>query len=168
MSPPMDAPEPQAINPADFRKVMGRFATGVTVITARHAGETRGMTANAFMSASLDPPLAIVSVDKRANMHAHLPKAGVFAVNILAEGQEVLARHFAGRPDPALAIAFADIDGIPTLADALARMTAELVGAHDCGDHTLFVGRVLRMTATEKRPLLFFASRYGTMGPDPA
>jgi flavin reductase (DIM6/NTAB) family NADH-FMN oxidoreductase RutF len=162
----MDAPEPQALNPADFRKVMGRFATGVTVVTARHAGETRGMTANAFMSASLDPPLCIVSVDKRAHMHAHLPKARFFAVNILAEGQEPLARHFSGKPDPGLAISFAEIDGIPTIADSVARMTAELTGAHDCGDHTLFVGRVLQMTAADKPPLLFYASRYRAIAPE--
>jgi len=163
MSPAMDAIEPPALDPADFRKVMGRFATGVTVITARTAGKTRGMTANAFMSASLAPPLCIVAVDKRAHMHAHLSRTGAFAVNILAAGQEAYARHFAGRPDPELAIAFAELQGVPTLPDAAARMTAERVAAHDCGDHTLFVGRVLRMSVADKPPLLYYASRYGRM-----
>ena len=83
---------------------MGRFATGVTVITATVAGDTRGMTANAFMSGSLDPPLCVISVTKRAHMHGHLIAAGRFAVNILASGQEDYATHFAGRPIPGLRV----------------------------------------------------------------
>src|SRR5579871_3442638 len=86
------------IDPAHFRRVMGRFATGVTVITATVAGETRGMTANAFMSGSLDPPLCVVSVGKKARMHGFLLESGHFGVNILARGQEALIGHFAGRP----------------------------------------------------------------------
>ena len=169
MSQPMDIPEPRdSVDPALFRKVMGRFATGVTVVTARAGDETRGMTANAFMSASLDPPLCVVAVDKRAHMHAHLVRAGRFAINILAEGQEAYARHFAGRPDPALAIAFAGMDGVPTLVEATARMTAVLSAAHDCGDHTLYVGRILSMTAADgKPPLLFYASRYRALASEP-
>ncbi len=157
----MDTFEPPVLERAHFRKVMGRFATGVTVITARAEGETRGMTANAFMSGSLEPPLCVVSIDKRAHMHGHLARAGRFAVNILARDQESHARHFAGRPDPALRVVFSELYGIPTLAAAAARMTAELSAAHDCGDHTLFIGRVLFMTAGDKPPLLFYASRYG-------
>jgi flavin reductase (DIM6/NTAB) family NADH-FMN oxidoreductase RutF len=80
---------------------MGRFATGVTVIIAEANGETRGMTANAFMSGSLDPPLCVVSVARRAHMHNHLLAAKVFSVNVLAAGQEAYAGHFAGRPLPA-------------------------------------------------------------------
>ena len=74
------------IDPAHFRRVMGRFASGVTVITAEVNSEIRGMTANAFMSGSLTPPLCIVSIAKRARMHPHLTTAGKFAVNILAMG----------------------------------------------------------------------------------
>ena len=158
----MDIPASRdSVDPALFRQVMGRFATGVTVITARAGAETRGMTANAFMSGSLEPPLCVVSVGKRAHMHRHLVRAGGFAVNILADDQEAYARHFAGRPDAELAVAFAEMDGVPTLAEAAARMTAVLSDSHDCGDHTLYVGRILSMTAAEgKLPLLFYASRY--------
>ncbi len=115
----MDAKNsPGAIDAHQFRRVMGRFASGVTVVTATALGETRGMTASAFMSASLDPPLCVVSVAKRARMHALLMATDRFGVNILAEHQEAIARHFAGRPDPVLDVPFAVVDGVPVLADA--------------------------------------------------
>ena len=112
------------IDPAHFRRVMGRFATGVTVITATVAEETRGMTANAFISGSLDPPLCVVSVTKRAHMHPHLTKAGRFAVNILASGQEHYATHYSGRPIAGLRVNFHAVGGVAILADASAWMTA--------------------------------------------
>src|ERR1700694_1724072 len=106
------------IDPAHFRRVMGSFATGVTVILAEVRGETRGMTANAFMSGSLDPPLCVVSIAKRAHMHGHLAAAQRFSVNVLAAGQEDFATHFAGRrilgAEPALSLR----GGGPALAGA--------------------------------------------------
>jgi len=127
------------VDPAHFRRVMGRFASGVTVIVADVGGDTRGMTANAFMSGSLEPPLCVVSVAKRAHMHGHLAAAGRFSVNILAAGQEDLATHFAGRPVPGLKVAFGEIKGVPAIGDAAARIAAEVGAHHDCGDHTLVV-----------------------------
>lgn len=153
------------IDPKAFRRVMGRFATGVTVITAETEDERRGMTANAFMSGSLEPPLCVVSVAKRAHMHAHLTAAGRFGVNILATGQQHLATHFAGKPDPELAIAFDYVDGIPLLADSAGSMTAEVIARHDCGDHTIFIGHILTMAANERAPLVFHAGRYGSIVP---
>jgi flavin reductase (DIM6/NTAB) family NADH-FMN oxidoreductase RutF len=153
------------IDPAHFRRVMGRFATGVSVITATVAEETRGMTANAFMSGSLDPPLCVVSVTKRAHMHAHLTTAGRFAVNILATGQEHYATHFSGRPIPGLDVALHEVGGIKILADASAWMTAETAVTHDCGDHTLFVGHIRRMEADERAPLLYHAGGYAALVP---
>lgn len=151
------------IEPPHFRKVMGRFATGVTVITATTGGESHGMTANAFMSGSLDPPLCVVSVARRAHMHAYLLEAKRFAVNILAEGQADHATHFAGKLVPGLDPRFVDIDGIPTLGDASARITAELAASHGCGDHTLFIGHITAMDADERRPLLYFDGHYRAM-----
>src|SRR5690348_11140779 len=87
-----------AIDLALLRRVMGSFATGVTVIVAEADGDIRGMTANAFMSGSLEPPLCVVSIAKRAHMHGHIAAAGRFSVNILSVAQEELALHFAGRP----------------------------------------------------------------------
>jgi flavin reductase (DIM6/NTAB) family NADH-FMN oxidoreductase RutF len=154
-----------SLDPVHFRRVMGRFATGVTIIVADIAGDTRGMTANAFMSGSLEPPLCVVSIAKRAHMHGHLAAAARFSVNILAAGQENLATHFAGRPVPGLSVAFDEIDGIPAIGGAAATIAAEVTAEHDCGDHTIFIGRIISMTAHDRPPLVFHASRFAALVP---
>jgi len=146
-----------------FRRVMSRFATGVTVITLHNLefGEAvRGMTANAFMSGSLDPPLLVVSVAKRAHMHAAMLATKRFGVNFLAETQEEVSEHFAGRPNPKLALAFEESHGVPLLADACARIAAETMAHHECGDHTVFIGHILSMEADDRTPLIYHAGRY--------
>lgn len=153
------------IDPAHFRRVMGRFATGVTVILADIAGDTRGMTANAFMSGSLQPPLCVVSIAKRAHMHGHLALAARFSVNILAAGQENVATHFAGRPVPGLSVAFDEIDGIPAIGGTAGTIAAEVAAEHDCGDHTIFIGRIISMMAHDRPPLVFHASRFAALVP---
>ena len=160
------------IDPRLFRRVMSRFATGVTVITLHdpQAGEAvRGMTANAFMSGSLEPPLLVVSVAKRAHMHAALLAADRFGVNILAETQEELSEHFAGRPNPKLQPAF---DGASWRAaprrTPRARMAAETVAQHDCGDHTIFIGHILFMDADDRRRFVYHAGRYRSLDRDDA
>ncbi len=155
------------IDPLHFRKVMGRFATGVTVITTEAGGEVHGMTANAFMSGSLDPPLCVVSVAKRAHMHKHLVITKRFAVSVLAGDQADFATHFAGQPVTGLAIRFVAIDGVPTLADAAARITAEMVASHDCGDHTIFIGHIGTMHCDDRPPLLYHDGRYAALEPTP-
>lgn len=151
------------IDPTRFRQVMSRFATGVTVITAASNGEIRGMTANGFLSGSLHPPLCVVSIAKRARMHETISAAGRFGVNMLAHGQDDVSTHFAGRPIASLAIHFVHRDGTPLLADACARIVATGVARHDCGDHSLFVGRILHMDADERPPLIVHASRYASL-----
>jgi flavin reductase len=157
--------EPRGVDPHQFRRVMGRFATGVTVITATTNGETRGMTANAFMSGSLDPPLCVVSIAKRAHMHTFLRKSDRFGINILAEGQERIADHFAGRTIAGLHVPFARVDGIPVLAESAARILATTVASHDCGDHTLFIGHISAMTTDDRPPLIYHAARFGAFEP---
>ena len=159
----MDLSHRPEIEPRLFRRVMGRFATGVTVITAAEGAEPRGMTANAFMSGSLQPPLCIVSIAKRARMHALLVEATHLGVNILAETQEDLSVHFAGTPVPGLAPAFAYAGPVPLLADACGRIAAEIVARHDCGDHTIFIGHILSMDADERMPLVYHAGRYSSL-----
>lgn len=148
-----------------FRRVMGRFATGVTVITASANGETRGMTANAFMSGSLNPPLCVVSVAKHAHMHSIMLAADRYAINFLAEGQEQVADHFARRT--ALQVPLETVDGIPVLVDASARILADASDRHDCGDHTLFIGEIKSMLADDRPPLVYHAARYGGFEPLP-
>ncbi len=159
------------VDPIRFRRVMGRFATGVTVITAGHEGEARGMTANAFMSGSLEPPLCVVSVAKRAHMHQVMVAASHFGVNILAENQVELSEHFAGRRNPRLAVDFERFGPAMVLSSACARIAAESVASHDCGDHTIFIGHILKLDSDDRAPLLYHAGRYhgldgGGLNPD--
>ena len=157
------AEQAPSIDASLFRRVMGRFASGVVVITAASGGEVRGMTASAVMSGSLDPPLIIVSVAKRALMHAHLIAAGRFAVNVLCAGQQEVASHFAGRALPAYAPEFVSVGSIPTLGSVATIITAETVATHECGDHTIFVGRILSMTADDRPPLVYHAGKFGAL-----
>src|SRR6202023_2161519 len=83
------------VTQAEFRKAMGSFATGVTVIPVEHEGKVHGMTANAFASVSLDPPLVLVCVDQRARTHAHLHAKKRFGVNVLAEDQQTVSEYYA-------------------------------------------------------------------------
>jgi flavin reductase (DIM6/NTAB) family NADH-FMN oxidoreductase RutF len=128
------------------------------------------MTANAFMSGSLRPPLIVVSVAHRARMHDLLMDSAMFGVSVLSEAQESHSRHFAGEPQSWLTPRFAAVDGLPDvvlLEHAAARFAARTVDRHPCGDHTLFVGEVLVFSLDEHAPLIFFGGRYGAVaGPD--
>jgi flavin reductase (DIM6/NTAB) family NADH-FMN oxidoreductase RutF len=141
----VDNPRDGAVTHELFRHVMASFATGVTVITTQLRGEVRGMTANAFMSGSLDPPLCVVSVGLKARMHAFLLEAGHFGVNILARGQEPLIGHFSGRPVENMNVNYEYIGETPLLADAHATIAAKVIDRHPCGDHSLIVGHILAL-----------------------
>ena len=154
-----------AIDLALLRRVMGSFATGVTVIVAEAGGEIRGMTANAFLSGSLEPPLCVVSIAKRAHMHAHLTAAKQFSVNILSTAQEDLALHFSGRPAASSLPAFQHRGGVPLLPDAASQLTADVTATHDCGDHTLFVGAISWIAANSRTPLVYHAGRFASLLP---
>ena len=148
-----------------LRKVMGSFASGVTVIVAEADGDIKGMTANAFLSGSLEPPLCVVSVAKRAHMHDHLAAARKFSVNILAYAQEEVALHFAGRLPTTVVPTFQSEHGVPLLSDTTAQLTAEVTATHQCGDHTLFIGAITWVTASDRLPLLYHASRFASLVP---
>lgn len=132
-----------------FRRVMASFATGVTVITTKARGDVRGMTANAFMSGSLEPPLCVISIGTTARMHAFLIEAGHFGVNILARGQESLVGHFAGRPVEGIDVKYEYVGGTPVFAHANATIAAKVVARHACGDHSLFVGEIFALRHTD-------------------
>ena len=155
-----------AIDPTRFRKTLGHFATGVTVITVAHGSDVRGMTANGFMAVSLDPPLVLVSVAHRAHMHTLLGPGSRYGVSVLADDQEALSRHFSGRPNPDLTLRFIWEEGVPLLGGAVAHITAEVVDAHQAGDHTLFIGRVTHLSTGTGRALLFYAGLYGHLSSD--
>lgn len=155
------------VDPLTFRRTLGRFATGVTVVTTAHEELVHGMTANAFMSVSLDPPLVVVSVDKRARMHELLNKTQRYGVSVLACDQELTARHFAGRPQPGFKPNFRWVDGLPLLDPALARMACRIVDAYSKSDHTLFFGQVYWLEYNEGEPLVFFGGAYRSLDAAP-
>jgi flavin reductase (DIM6/NTAB) family NADH-FMN oxidoreductase RutF len=163
--PQQDAGEAKArdIDRALFRRVMGSFATGVTVITTDARGEVRGMTANAFMSGSLDPPLCVVSVRKGARLHPCLLEAGHFGVSVLAKDQEKLSSHFSGGPVADLEPKFVRVGRTPLLTNAVATIAANIVAHHDCGDHTLFIGGIVHLEAFPRVPLVVHEGRYASL-----
>ena len=144
-----------------FRQVMGRFATGVTVVTTRVGDETFGMTANAFMAGSLEPMLCVVSINHAAQMHGRLLQAGHYGVSFLTQLQQHFAAHFAGRRLHGLTPEFEVRGRTPVLKRSLAAVTAEVVETVECGDHTLFLGRINDLIIRDAaRPLLYFGGRY--------
>lgn len=148
-----------------YRAVMGRFATGVCVVTTQVGDEVHGATINSFTSVSLEPPLVLVSIDKRARLHRYLELAGRYAVSVLSLAQEAQSNHFAGRRQEGVQFDFDVRDGLPVLVGSLAYITARVVAAHPAGDHTLFVGHVESLEPHDGEPLLFFRGRYGRIDP---
>lgn len=153
------------VSPAAFRDALGRFASGVTVVTIPHAGDpagVRGITANAFMSVSLEPPLVLVSIGKKARAHEPLLTAQRYGVSILGQDQAALSNHFAGFDDSAVP-SFTELDGLAVLEGALAQLVCRVVNRVEAGDHTLFIGQVEALTTAEGSPLLYFRGRYGEL-----
>ncbi|MQA00980.1 MAG: flavin reductase [Dehalococcoidia bacterium] len=153
-----------------FRDVAGCFATGVTVATLNVDGEFRGMTANAFTSLSLDPPLVLLCVARTASAHDFFERADAFGVNILAEDQRPLSVLFAAHgplEQPMGGVPFREGElGSPLLEGALAFVEARIVERYQGGDHTILVGEVVDLgySGSGKAPLLFFSGRYRHMG----
>ena len=148
---------------SELRRVMGHFATGVTVITTHDgAGRCYGLTANAVCSLSLTPPLVLVCIDKRAESYPAFDRSRAFVVNVLGEQHEELSRRFAvsgGEKFTGLACRNAG-SGAPILEDALAWVDCRVVAAHEGGDHTIYIGEVEDAGAGAGHPLLFFRGRY--------
>jgi len=146
----------------DLRECLGRFATGVTVVTCRGSEGPCGITANSFSSVSLEPPLVLWNIAKVSNSLQAYLDAKYFAINVLAAGQQELSSHFA-QSDHTV---FNGIDydtsdrGVPLLPDSVARFECRTHQVHDCGDHYIIVGEVESYRSDEREPLLFYNGRY--------
>lgn len=145
-----------------YRSAMSRFCSGVTVITARHAGGVRGMTATAFTSVSLHPPIVLICVSAHSRMHVVLQASEHFGVSILREDQAELAAHFAGR-GVARSVRFESFGDGSVIAGALAHVVCEIATTHVEGDHMLYLGRVTACRTSTGRPLLYYAGDYGRL-----
>ncbi|WHZ04887.1 flavin reductase family protein [Neobacillus sp. YX16] len=143
-----------------FRSAMGKFATGVTVIATDLEGDVHGMTANAFMSVSLDPKLVVISIGEKARILEKIKQSKTFSVNILAAEQQELSMIFAGQLKEHREVEFDRLDGKPVIKGAVAQIACEVSAEHLEGDHTLFIGRVTDIHLEDAEPLVFYSGKY--------
>ena len=160
--------EQTQISAGQMRSTLGRFCTGVTVVTTAddEQAEVHAMTANAFVSVSLDPPLVLVSVDHRARMHRLLPENRRYGVSMLSADQERIAMHFAGRPLTEHEELFEWGGGVPFVRGAIAHVGCSLYEHHAAGDHTLYLGHVEHLATRPGKPLLFHLGSFGQISPE--
>jgi flavin reductase (DIM6/NTAB) family NADH-FMN oxidoreductase RutF len=156
---------PDPVDHGALRRALGRFATGVTVVTTRTPqGRLEGLTANSFSAVSLDPPLVLWSLQRHAPSLPSFLASGGFAVNVLTVEQEELAHRFATpHRDKFAGVAYAPgLAGAPLLHGTLAVFECAIETTLEGGDHVIFLGRVLRASHRDGEPLIFSAGRYGT------
>jgi flavin reductase len=159
------------LSTSEFRKALGHFATGVTVVTVlRDDGQIHGMTANSFSSVSLEPLQILVCVDRLALTHKFLHERRAFGINILGEDHEAIARYFARtdqEPEAAMRIGVkfeSSQRGTPLLGDTLVQLDCDLDTAIESGDHSIFIGEVVELRMGEGRPLLFHGGQFKKFG----
>lgn len=154
-----------SLDKIQFRSALSQFATGVVIITTRHAGQSIGLTVNSFNSVSLDPPLVLFSLDRRAKSLPAFLEAETFAVNVLGRHQQHLANQFArSLPDKWQSIDYraSHLSAVPLIDDAIAHLEGRRYAYHEAGDHIIYIGQVEDVNVMEQsvEPLIFFRSRY--------
>ena len=154
---------PSAVDGRALRSALGRFASGVTVVTTEVEDETFGMTANAFTSVSLDPPLVLVSIAATAKMDARIRRAGSYGVSVLRREQEPLSLHFAGAARRERTVGWERRGGVPVLSGSIMQLGCSVVDSHPAGDHTLHVGRVEELWFGNGDPLLFYTGAFRSL-----
>lgn len=158
-----------SVEPFEFRRILGHWTSGVAIVaTTTAAGEPRGLTANAVASVSLEPPLVLACIERIADSHDTIRDAGCFAISILAQDDERVARRFAGNEtaDKFRGVAYhTEATGAPVLDAALAWVDCQVHDLLDGGDHTIFIGRVLAGDAREAEPLVFYRGGYNRLVP---
>ncbi len=152
------------VDSASFRRALGQFASGVTVVTTRDgSGRPHGLTVSSFCSVSLRPPLVLVCIDHRSDANPAVRESGLFAVSVLAEDQQAVSRRFAAHGRTKLA-GFPFVEGrhgLPLVPGALAHLECRVRSFHDEGDHAVWVGEVKALAVHPGRPLLHHAGAYG-------
>ena len=156
-----------SVSEREFRDTLARWASGVTIVTARHGGEPIGMTAASFSSLSLDPPLVLVCIARSATSHDGLVAAPGFAVHILGAEQDDVSALFA-QPGTDKFAGFPDERGlfdVPLLPAGVARLVCAPHEALEGGDHTILIGRVVQTELAGTDPLLYCNRTYGRLTP---
>ncbi len=153
------------VEPTDFRTAMSQFASGVTIVTTKDdAAAPVGFTASAFSSLSLEPPLVLVCLDKRAECYDAFAAAKTMAISILAEKQDAIALRFASRGADKFGpggLAPGELTGLPLVEGATVQLECEIIDRPAGGDHTILVGRVMRAATIEKAPMLHYNRKFG-------
>jgi flavin reductase (DIM6/NTAB) family NADH-FMN oxidoreductase RutF len=160
-----------SLEQAEFRRVLGHFASGITIVTARHQEQLHGTTVNSLCSLSLEPPLVLICIDLCSSIHDLIRESGFFGVNILTEQGEALSRHFARHiPDKFSGVACSQgVTGVPLLDGNLASLECRVTAQYPGGDHAIFVGEVVAAsTASHHQPLLYYRSYYHRLHSDTA
>lgn len=158
------------IDLADFRRTMGSFASGVTIVTSSYEGTLYALTLSAFVSLSSDPPLVLVCIDKQTAASAFIEQAGIFAVNVLSSDQEQLSRCFASRSQERYesfchANYTSKVTGAPILEGSVAYADCRLVTTYEGGDHTIYIGQIVALGTGDATPLLYYRGAYHTLAP---
>lgn len=146
-----------------FRDTMGKFATGITVVTIEEKGQVFGMTVNAFMSVSLHPKLIAVSIDKSARMFNKIMQADKFGVSILSETQEEYSKFFARQQADLEPIVYKKLDGVSVLEDPIAALSCKRDNSFQAGDHIIVTAEVTDLFVNEKDPVIFFGGQYRSL-----
>ncbi len=152
----------------EFKAAMSRWATGVTIVTARAGEQIHGMTASDFAGVSLDPPLVLVCADRSANTLGVVLEGGCYCVNVLAADQTELSNRFASKKHEWERFDGLDCEqgptGAPMIPGALVSLDCRLEANHDAGDHVILVGRVEQIVQREGEPLLYYGGSYRSLG----
>lgn len=143
-----------------FRDAMGKFVTGITVVTTKDDKDIHGMTVNAFMSISLDPKLIAISIDENASMYTKLQETKRFGISILKEEQKEISMIFAKQMERDRDIQYTFQDGVPVIEDTLATISCSVKDMVKAGDHMIFIGEVTALTVNDGEPILYFDGDY--------
>jgi flavin reductase (DIM6/NTAB) family NADH-FMN oxidoreductase RutF len=158
-----------AVDPQEFRRALGQFATGVVVVCSMLDGTPYGLAVNSFTSVSLDPPLVAFCADKHSSTWPNLRASGRFSVSVLAETQQDVCKTFAAKgADRFASLSWSlGVSGSPRLDGALTWLDCEIESIHTAGDHDLVLGRVVAMERSAGRPLVFFGGAFGRLAEPP-
>jgi flavin reductase (DIM6/NTAB) family NADH-FMN oxidoreductase RutF len=158
-----------AVDAERFKQALAGWATGVTIVTACDGDRIHGMTVSAFSAVSLEPPLVLICADESSHTHPVIAGGKVFAVNILARGQSELSNRFASKKHEHVRFEGLDYDtgatGSPLIAGCVASLDCRVVAAHEHGDHLVYIGEVVDLRLSDREPLLYHRSAYGTFSP---
>lgn len=143
-----------------FRDTMGKFATGITIVTLEEDNQVYGMTVNAFMSVSLHPKLIAISIDESASLFNKIMQADKFGVSILSEDQEDYSKYFARQKSDTEPVTYKKLDNVSVLEDPIAALSCRKDSTFKAGDHVIVVAEVTDLMVDEKDPVIFFGGKY--------